>query len=355
MPGRMEYPDDIRTLTSLRFLAALMVFLHHIFQFFPGEINTSLFEKGYLAVDLFFILSGFILSHVYGRSFPGTRGAYRMFWVRRFARIYPVHFLILLFLIFWASRGVFYGSLEMGNISIVALLDNLLLLHGWGLPGALAWNGPSWSISGEWFAYLLFPFLLPPLMRLQTNFLLILSCMVYACIWWVSYIFDSDMPLTTYTSALRVVPAFVLGMALYRCGSGFTFSYSRYFVAPIACTALVFMHMGTADIFIVGLFGVLIWLLADISRRPSFSYGLSGDVPVFLGQVSYAFYMLHYPLVVIVFSPYFSEQGSILFFKGLFIVGGVLLGLAVILYLYVEVPARRWIVRRFGGDAAVAE
>lgn len=351
-PADIGYPRDIRTLTSLRFFAAFMVFAHHIFQFFPQNPGTHLFEKGYLAVDLFFILSGFILCHVYNGQFPGARGAHWKFLVRRLARVYPLHFVIFLALVFWAFIGILRGTIDAQDISLSGLLSNLFLLHGWGMPGALAWNGPSWSISGEWFAYIVFPFMLPLLARFNPLLLLIASYAAYVAFWGLSFLIDPDAPLTVYTNAFRVMPAFILGMALYHYGRGFTLAYSRQLAAATSLVVLWLMCLGVMDVFVVCLSGVLILLLADSSRLRGGGGWLSGAVPVYLGRVSYAFYMVHYPVIVLVFQPLFTEHCVVSFFAGAAAVAVLTLFLAALLYRYVEVPCRKWIVRHGGGAVA---
>ncbi len=345
MSAGIDYPRDIRVLTSLRFFAAFVVFAHHIFQFSLQNPGARFFEKGYLAVDLFFILSGFILSHVYGGQFPGPRGAYRQFLVRRFARIYPLHLVVLLALLLWALAGVFRGTIDAQGISITGLLDNFLMLHGWGLPGALAWNGPSWSISGEWFSYILFPFMLPFLARFNPLLLLIVSYVTYMVFWGLSFLVNPEAPLTVYTNAFRVLPAFILGMALYHYGHGLTFPYCRQLAAVAALVALCLMYLGAMDVFVVCLWGVLILLLADSSRIQGGGCWLSGAVPVYLGHVSYAFYMIHYPMIVLVFQPLFTERGIVVFCVGAVVVAVLTFLLAALLYRYVETPCRKWIVR----------
>src|SRR5258708_40084565 len=91
-------------LTNLRGIAAVWVVLFHFQSLIVQVIlpqQTKLVAKGYLMVDLFFIMSGFIICHVYQQSFQAglTAGSFRRFIVARFARIYPLHLFTLLFLI----------------------------------------------------------------------------------------------------------------------------------------------------------------------------------------------------------------------------------------------------------------
>ena len=166
-----EKKEHLPLLTSLRGVAAVIVVFYHLKHQFPvlfdlmGEY-TSLFEQGYLWVDFFFILSGFILSHVYGKKFLGwcNKRDYGRFMLARFARIYPLHFVMLtLYLVMELSKfASTSGNLENpifndGTRSVGGLVASYLLVQSANLFDLAVWNAPAWSISAEWFAYLLFP------------------------------------------------------------------------------------------------------------------------------------------------------------------------------------------------------
>src|SRR5262249_48688850 len=128
------------------------------------------FARGYLGVDFFFVLSGFIITHVYLANLAHpTAAATRVFLWHRFVRIYPVHVAVLAGLMVLLAIGRVAG-IPLNNPedwSSADLLWNLTLLHAWGFVDHPSWNVPSWSISAEWFAYLLFPLLAPALMWLS--------------------------------------------------------------------------------------------------------------------------------------------------------------------------------------------
>src|SRR4051794_9498627 len=101
---------DIPHMTGLRALAASMVLLLHLDEIHGNVLarHFLLVEQGYLGVDIFFVLSGYILSHVYSEMFlPISIRAYGLFLWRRFARIYPVHLVTLTALfVMVAARGL---------------------------------------------------------------------------------------------------------------------------------------------------------------------------------------------------------------------------------------------------------
>ncbi len=157
---------ELKSLTGIRSLAALWVFLYHI----KAEIIHALPDiawiiegitgRGYLGVDLFFTLSGFILAYNYGDAFKKMDlPFYRNFLWLRLARIYPVHlFTLLLFLaaiLVAKFAGITLTMPEFFNAPDFA--KNLFLVQAWSVPVKPSWNTLSWSVSCEWLAYLTFP------------------------------------------------------------------------------------------------------------------------------------------------------------------------------------------------------
>ena len=148
------------TLDSWRGICALLVALFH----FPaaGWLETNGFINGsFLFVDFFFVLSGFVIAHAYAdRLKDGV--SLKRFMVTRFGRLFPLHaFMLAAFVVFEGLRMALPsvtggGETFTGGTSFGSLFSNLFLLHGLGFETSLTWNAPSWSISTELFAYLLF-------------------------------------------------------------------------------------------------------------------------------------------------------------------------------------------------------
>lgn len=147
----------LQSLTGLRFFAALLVVIHHTFRDLvevPG-VSEAVWI-GTVGVSFFFALSGFVLMWAFGGA--DTK---RNFYRRRFARVYPLHFLtLLLAVMFFLSTG---KAFDAGQLLVAAGL-----LQAW-IPDSNAYfgfNAPSWSLSGEALFYAAFPFLAPRLVRL---------------------------------------------------------------------------------------------------------------------------------------------------------------------------------------------
>lgn len=149
-------------LDGFRGLAAVGVVLFHFKS--PAYLHSfPLFQRGYLYVDFFFLLSGFVLAHAYGHRLKSWADA-APFLVRRIARLWPLHMATLgirlaIELVGWGAyrMGVNVGRVPFTeDASPAALVTNVFMVHAWGMHGENTWNGPSWSISTEFGAYLLF-------------------------------------------------------------------------------------------------------------------------------------------------------------------------------------------------------
>lgn len=150
-------------LESLRGLAALLVVLFHVPLWHPA-LELDLIRNAYLMVELFFVLSGFVIWTAYGDRIRSGRALLR-FQFLRFARLYPVHLLFLL--VFVGIEGI--KLLAASRLGIAApaggpasgntgqnFFENLLLLHAVLPDRPLSFNFPSWSISVEFWTYLVF-------------------------------------------------------------------------------------------------------------------------------------------------------------------------------------------------------
>ena len=160
--GTGDMRHELRALTSLRGIAAWFVVLYHIrlsvAGLAPGAV--AFFAKGYLAVDFFFLLSGFVIWLSWGDRLrkEGWRGV-PAFLHKRVARVWPLHLVMLAGAVALALLLVGTGHATPDDYPFAQLPLHILLLQNWGFTDHLAWNDPSWSISCEFGAYLLFPLL----------------------------------------------------------------------------------------------------------------------------------------------------------------------------------------------------
>jgi peptidoglycan/LPS O-acetylase OafA/YrhL len=151
--------DQFHSLTGLRFVLAAWIAYFHVGHMFDPEGLGALpaLKVGMARVDVFFVLSGFVLTHVYWARTKG-RFDFADFFIARVARLYPLHLAALALMALYVLAGVVLGRAEeAAQYTPMGLLGNLLMLQAWGWPGAPQWNFPAWTLSAEFAGYLVFP------------------------------------------------------------------------------------------------------------------------------------------------------------------------------------------------------
>nr|WP_249141727.1 acyltransferase [Bradyrhizobium diazoefficiens] len=360
-------------MTGLRFFAAIAIVVLHLnvygLGFLEGVPLTS-------AVSFFFILSGFILAHRYPAL--ETKQAVLHFLVARAARIWPVHLVVLLILFF----------LPQGAVTPVEspwlLLSNATLTQAW-IPFSnsyFSYNNVSWSISVEAFFYLAFPLLIASLAQTWWWKLPCTLAITFALIAISTYLglgsFTSpDWSLTAtgliYANPLARLFEFTLGMCIClasRAAAPFLkLSYFRATLLEIAALALVFANAWVArpfNIFVGSQIGFPArqWLGAGATMTVSFAVILivfsqqrgalsraTGSASmVFVGEISFSIYMLHYVILRFYFAyrDFLPEWSGAVMLVLFFV---VLFASSFLMWKLVESPARSLIVngyRRYG-------
>lgn len=348
-------PEDIPALTGVRAFAAVWVMLLHL-QFSVGVQEHvrlgRLVGHGAWGVDIFFVLSGFILALLYVPRFQsaGLAATYRNYLAARFARIYPLHLLtlaLLMLLVFGRALLRHDWSLPTGS-NLYHLLLNLSLVHAWGYADGLNWNYPSWSISCEWFAYvLLLPALALGLRRLPA----LGSLVVAAALWTALYaavhlgMHQRIAEQAVSWSIPRIVAEFTLGYALLRV-------YRRYAYGPRVADAMALAGTG-AIIALAFLPDRTEWFLAPAVSLLILGLARSGPIgraffghrwAVFWGERSYSIYMWH--AVVQIFVGHLvlrlglHEPSAATSWALLALLSALVLLVSHLAYGHVEVPMR---------------
>ncbi|MCI3132796.1 acyltransferase family protein [Phenylobacterium aquaticum] len=293
-------PQNLKALTSLRFIAAMWVVSYDYWHDLMA-VTPRLVSKGYLGVELFFVLSGFILSHVYLQGF-GTRSfRYADFLWARLARVYPVHLATLLGMGALIAGATLLG-VQAGDKALVwsSLPAQLTLTQAWGLGLHGGWNHPSWSISAEWFAYLTFPVFaaLAWALRRRPGLAVILALILVAVLE-IGFERLAGFPLTRATiawGALRIVPCFALGCAVHLLWSARPILRPSLAITSAAASLgaiLLATQTGAPDAVAIALFGALIYSLAGLASAGTRL--LTAAPLVYLGEVSFAVYMMCIP------------------------------------------------------------
>lgn len=299
----------VPALTGVRAFAALWVMLLHL-----TEVTSVLLPDGAarafgfiawpgaLGVDVFFILSGFIISYNYEARFVGRLEVRRYlgFLRARLARIYPVHLVLLLALVA-VVRGLHVdpgGGIDPQRWSTAQLLESVVLIHAW-VGHTAAWNSVSWSISSEWLAYLLFPTMVRVargLVRLR-GVALALAIGAIAIVPAARATIERLAPSTPSLPPLQITAEFLLGCVMYQLyrqgrGRGGLARHPGWLLVAIVVAAATLYRLGALQWWVVPLVPPLILGLAYGQGR--LTRVLAHPAMVYGGKISFALYMTHY-------------------------------------------------------------
>jgi peptidoglycan/LPS O-acetylase OafA/YrhL len=340
----MSYGKRVSCLDGLRGIAAIAVMLFHFNVFFLPQARLPHIGRAYLAVDLFFLLSGFVMAHVYGRLLASNWRAHWLQFARaRFARIYPLFAVttLVMAIIFALSHiALIFVSFSAGSLTLQPVL-----LQQWA--AGLSWDYPSWSISTEAEAYIFFVFF-AGLLLTGKHPRLMGSCCILAVVA-LSAIHGGSLNLFTGISALaRTLAEFSLGVLLYRLHSGsvgFPRKRAAALLVLLAGLALVTGH----DCFMVGALACLI--LYGAGSTGTASALLNSKPLVALGDWSYGIYLWHAPAhyaIMAIFAAIAYPIGNLDVFSAravlLMAVIGVV-GLSALQHRYFEAPVRRLLMQ----------
>jgi peptidoglycan/LPS O-acetylase OafA/YrhL len=302
--------QEIKALTGLRGIAALYVMEYHA-NFIAYFHETNPFQvfmcHGYQAVNLFFILSGFVMALTYGADFSHgfQRAAYFNFLGKRFGRIYPLYFVMT----FVCMPKIVQRIGLQGPLTFPHIAANLALIQTWGLCKSIDPTG--WSISTELAAYLLFPiltavFLFSRLRLAMTGGLLAIAALIYAAT-------RSDIAVhepivrpgalavwdgTTLYPLLICLAGFSLGLLVWRAWDA---PRIRRLAAHPAtgliavATTLLLLSFRVSDVLTVLVMTVLILTLAT-GKSPA-NFVLASRPVHWLGVISYSIYLVHWPIL----------------------------------------------------------
>jgi peptidoglycan/LPS O-acetylase OafA/YrhL len=364
---------ELPALTGLRFVAALGVVLcHATTEWRTGLISTTsgrtstwsieailarILGDGWLGVNLFFLLSGFILAYTYTNAAGHWRGTRRAFYVARLARIYPVYLLALVISALPALWHSFALSMPFINIPATLTFTELWLPHP-----DIAWCGAGWSLAPEAFFYLLFPLLALPCARLSRRQAVWLLGLCWLGTLLVVLGYHGQMHRWLYTTLPLVrLPEFVMGVVAARlfvlndthAAGGRRLAWMTI-AASLGCLGV--LATGSAmwpDTWLrTGLWDpVFVLLIVALARGGGgIARALSSRMAIILGEASYSLYLLHLPLWTVV--THVLHEPMIVTVReplmALPLLAGYLLGVvgvSILTFRVLEQPARRKIRR----------
>ena len=335
---------DLRALTGIRGIAAWFVVLYHVrlsaASWLPEPV-MHLLARGYLAVDLFFMLSGFVLWLNYAERL--RRGGFReypRFIARRVARIWPLHAAMLGVAVGFALLLLALGKPVVDRWETLPL--HVLLIHNWGFTDQLSWNDPSWSISGEFAAYLLFPLLAAAIdwRRFPPWALLLLVAALAGALHHAMTLggatsLNHDIP---RLGIFRALIEFAIGTLL--CALWLHWRAGKRSALWIAAALVLGLSLSRPPETLVAPFLLAALLLAiAISAQWRFN-PLAGRAIHYLGLISYSTYLVHF-LLFRFFKIVFVDQSGALSPALLALYLLVTLAASIALFHGLERPAQR--------------
>jgi peptidoglycan/LPS O-acetylase OafA/YrhL len=309
--GKTHY---FKSLESLRGLAALVVVLFHVGWLTP-LYGLGLVRNGYLMVDCFFILSGFVICHSYRNKIHTGTDTAKFLWLR-IGRLYPLHF-ALIFVALGMECAKYYAEIKYGIVSVYgafvstnaySFVTNLLLVHDWGFNDAPCYNTPSWSISAEFFVNIVFCLVL--FVTKSPRYLVLVSLAII--MFSASALFATGSIGLTATmdyGVFRCLLGFFIGVLVHQIyqAPGKTRDPATPRISLLAnalplifglllLTLLSLKTSGASDYLMLPLVACFILFLV---RAPSglADRCLTGKSVSWLGKISYSIYMVHYPIL----------------------------------------------------------
>ena len=344
------------SLTSLRGLAALWVVLVHcndlLALLFPFLRRLApAFDAGVMMVSVFFVLSGYVLGLRYRDAFRSLQvGGFLRFQALRLGRIYPVHAVTLLAAFLLFARNGWPSDPAHSAANFVA---NVFLLQSWHWNPEMSWNFPAWSLSSEWFAYLLLPFLLRAVADLPRRAAVIgtVACALAAGL---QTPFMDQLP---FPRLLELVPTFLGGVLMSRWVSTGTPTSLPARIADTSALLLLLTPFllpngtGRTTVFL----SLSFMLIGSLARAgTSASAFWRHPAMVWFGDISYPLYLVHmiFHGVFVRFVGFDRWVGSSTPVQLLVVCGwaGGLVLSSTLLHHLVEIPCRRWSRRLLGAD-----
>ena len=315
--GQIQAKQHYLILDGLRGVAALLVIVYHVFECF----DWTPVPHGYLAVDFFFVLSGFVIGYAYDSRWSEGLTMGR-FFKRRLIRLHPM---VIIGAFIGAVCFLLQGSVRWDGTPVstgwvmMAMLLGMLMLPLY--PGAAAdvrgngelfpLNGPSWSLFFEYIGNILYALLLR---RLSTRWLAVIAAVSGICL---AHIALSDGYLGVgwsmvdgglWTGLVRMLFPYTMGMLMARVFTPVKVKNAFWIcgavIILVGCLPLLFGELepwqnGLYDaLCVIVVFPSLVWLgaselsLGTVTRRVNY----------FLGELSYPLYSVHYPLMYLFYA-----------------------------------------------------
>ncbi|MVM38075.1 acyltransferase family protein [Spirosoma sp. HMF3257] len=335
---------EIKSLTGIRGVAAIYVMVYHFFGTDNSSVNrifhsTLLLKHGYLSVDLFFILSGFLMCVTSENMFSKGLSFYKYFHFikKRFSRIYPIYFVAIsiAFLFFHYNNPLSY---------IIALILMNVVFYK-----QISVLEPIWSLSAEWITYTIFPFIIYFTSKFNRRTIIY----IYPFISFLLLLFISFklyklgyfrvLNVVSLNGLTRCIAEYLLGISVfYSSQKQISIKIINLIQGVAALMIILLLFVCYADILIVFAMALLIF---GLSYNVGYLHDLlSEKIPYFLGLISYSIYLIH---TFFHFTPYYHYSNTDSeYYISRFIAIILTIIISYLTYKYIEIPSIKYFTRK---------
>lgn len=347
--------NEIEALTSLRFLIAFIVFLFHFRIHLGFSVGIKIIDKfivnGAVFMSAFFVLSGYIMSYVYQNKDFSKKSELFSFYLKRFAKIYPVYFVATIAFFAFVTPPAPYVATDWLRI----VMNDFFLTQAF-FPNMfkMGINGGTWSISVEAFFYLLFPLIVLLFAKRPYTLLFIglfLSLLINVNI--LSEVSVGEVTNTFYPNPTMRVNEFIIGIAFYLLGSkGALDKIPKPFKSALFVFLIIFAltclkqsqgnyyYMGL-HFFIIPLLGLFIFCCHHTNSGPM----RNSKALNYLGKISYSFYMWQFIAVHLGLYLKTKYELNLWYVTGSMLLFNIII--SALSYHFIEEKFRKVLIRRF--------
>ncbi len=383
-----DKPEIIAPLTGVKFFLCILVITSNMLLY--RDVNPGFIYKmdwhalmPFLTitfrVDVFFMITGFLLMHLYKNHFHEGLSINKIkeFLIIRLSRIYPLYILVLILILILYELGIWQAVNIMDSNSEKRIdnywnwIYNITLTTAWGFSdGKSAWNGPAWSISAEFFNYLMFPIYILALIRIRKIslniaflFLLIASYGLMQHFWIKNYMEDYGIGALARANFGLVSGAFVYKIYTYMKDTKSNLWDICFILNIIIIITMMAIEAYTAtSIPEISYMGFLILMVLCLSlMQGSIHNFFAHPIIMHLGKISFAMYLLHQPVCRIMLhffhNYYFSipEGSKFYVIINLIIVLAIIIAVSHIAHQYIETPLRYMFRKKMGIKKAIVK
>ena len=366
-------------LDGLRGVAAVLVVFFHALETYSGGQATQIINHGYLAVDFFFLLSGFVIGYAYDDRWD--KMTVWGFFKRRLVRLQPMVIMGTVVGICFYGLGQCEGFPLIGNIPgwklLLAFVMGCLMIpcgvkmdiRGWAETNSL--NGPNWSLTWEYLANILYAFVFRKLSKVALAVLAGLAafCTLDVCLDWnVFGLLTAERAANAYTviggwsltpeqmyiGATRLFYPFLIGLLISRVGKFINIKDGFWWCSLILAVLMSIPCVGGGGNILNGIYNaacilVLFPIVVMMGAGSTIKCERSAKVCTFLGEISYPLYITHYPLMYAQMAWAWSHPEAPAYLHVTVSVGVIILsiGLAYACLKLYDIPVRKWLTDKW--------